>query len=336
MRPLTWHEGYLYAGRGYSLFRINGETLLNKAFKWEKVATFDSDLLRKVASKNRIFERFLRIGFHSLRILPDLKMIAVVAKNITLLEPEGKKFKSTCKIKRGTRPLGITKTPDGKVYWGEYFNNFERDEVHIYGSADGGYTWNIVYTFPKRTIRHIHNIYYDPYENCFWVLTGDEDKEPRIIKVSPDWKWIDVILEGNQQARIVTMILRENSIFYATDTPYEQNYIYRLNRKTGKIEKVFPLPGPSMWSTSVDNMMFFSTASEPGEIYFPFACLFGSSNGENWMEIMKWRKDKFYPKLFQYGNIILPYGSNEYRFLAATGRAVKKEDGWLTIWKVKG
>ena len=41
---------------------------------------------------------------------------------------------SLIRIPRGTRPLHMTATPDGRVFFGEYFDNDERDEVHIYTS----------------------------------------------------------------------------------------------------------------------------------------------------------------------------------------------------------
>jgi len=335
LRALTWNEGYLYVSRGYTLFRVNGKKIGLNALNLEEVGSFNPDFVRKVASKNTILGRLLRIGFHTVRVLPSSKIIGIVAKNIVVLESGGSKFISTWRIKRGTRPTGLAITPDEKIYWGEYFANPTRDEVHIYSSEDGGYTWEIAYTFPKKTIAHIHNIFYDSYENSLWILAGDEGKEPRIVKASPDWKCVDVILKGNQQVRAIAMILKENSLFYATDTTYEQNYIYRLDRKTGKVEKVFPIPGPGMWGTEVDNIMFFSTASEPGKMYYPYACLWGSSDGDSWTEVVKWKKDNLHPKFFQYGRIILPSGSNRLKFLAATGRAVINEDEWLSVWRIK-
>ena len=78
-------------------------------------------------------------------------------------------------------------TPDGYVYWGEYFDNPHRDEVHIYASTDHGLTWNVAYTFPQGAIRHVHNIVYDKWEDCLWVLTGDNGPECRILKASCDF-----------------------------------------------------------------------------------------------------------------------------------------------------
>lgn len=330
-RVLTWDNGYLYGSRGYTLFKICEKDIRKGNLEMEEVGSFRPDFIRGIATKNRLLTRLFRTGFQAIKIT-DSKIIGIVAKNIVLLEPGSKEFFSTFKIKRGTRPHGMAVTPDGRIYWGEYFNNPKREEVHIYGSDDGGYTWSVIYTFPKGSIRHIHNILYDPYEKCLWVLAGDEDREPRILRVSLDWKDIKIIREGNQQCRVATMIFREESIFYATDTPYEQNYIYQIERKTGKIAKITPISGPSMWSCEVNLAMFFSAAAEPGIIYYPAACIYGSRDGDKWYKLIEWPKDSLHPKYFQFGNIILPKGNNNTNILAATAVAVKGWDGKTQVW----
>jgi hypothetical protein len=335
LRVLLWHKDYLYASRGYTLLRCNSKKLLeNDRVDWEKVAFFKPNFIRNLASYNRILTRLTRAGFHFLEILPNEKMISILSKNIAILMPREKEFKTTFKIKRGTRPLGMAITPDGKIYWGEYFNNPERDEVNIYGSEDGGNTWEVVYTFPKGSIRHVHNIIYDQFDDSLWILTGDEGKEPKILHASNDCRVVDIVLEGNQQARAATLIARPKGVYYATDTPYEQNYIYFLDRN-GSREKILPISGPSMWSCEVDSAMFFSTAAEPSKLYYGFACIYGKLNGNEWQRLIEWPKDNLHPKYFQFGNVVLPRGKDSNNLLAATGVAVRNEEGATTIWKIE-
>ena len=333
-KGLMWDNDHLYVSKGYTLFKMNLKNLRRGNIMLEKIGSYKPDIVRGLASKNRILTRLFRAGFHAVRMW-DSEIIGIVAKNIVKFDEKGSKFVSVFKIKRGTRPFGMAVTPEGKLYWGEYFDNKERDEVYVYGSEDGGYSWDIVYTFPKGSIRHIHNIFYDSYENCLWVLTGDYGKEPKIIKFSTDWRTIDIICEGTQQARAASMIFREDKIYYATDTELEQNYIYSIDRKTGKIERLLPLPGPSIFASEAGKYMFVSTHSEPGRLFNPYAFLYISEDGEEWFECLKWRKDKLHPLFFQYGSIILPYGKTPYNYLAATGRAVDSEDGYLNIWKIE-
>ena len=332
-RVLTWHGNFLYASSGYTLWRWD---VSKERFPvWVKVAYFKPDWIRRVGAMHRLTRRLLRVGFRFLDFLPDGSFIAVLTKAIAVMKPGDLEFKLTWHVKRGTRPMGLAVTPQGEVYWGEYFNNKEPSEVYVYGSDDGGYTWDVIYTFPRGSIRHVHNVIYDNFENCFWILTGDEDSESSILKVSRDWRMIDTIFSGSQQARAVSLILNSDEIYYATDTPYEQNYIYRIDRKSGKVERIAPIPGPSMWSCWVKSAMFFSTAIEPSEVNtYPFACVHGSLDGLQWLKVIEWRKDWLHPSLFQFGNIVLPKGKNNTDLLAVTGIAVKREDEVTKIWKV--
>jgi hypothetical protein len=333
-RVLLWHNDHLYGSRRYSLHKIEVRKLLeDQQIKIEKIGEFMPDIFHGLSSRSRLLSRLTRTGFHGLEILKDGKLVAVLSKHIAILEPGETIFKSVFTIKRGTRPLGIATTPDGSIYWGEYFDNNERDEVYIYGSQDSGRTWEVVYRFPKGTIRHIHSIVYDQFDNCFWVVTGDEDIEPRILRASVDWKIVETVLEGDQQSRTVTLIIRTEGIYYATDTPHEQNHIYLLERN-GSRRKLCQTSGPSMWSCEVGDVMFFSTASEPGNFYYPFVCIYGSTDGDKWERLIEWPKDGLHPKYFQYGNVILPRGKNSHGLLAATGIAVKREDNALNLWKI--
>ena len=81
--------------------------------------------------------------------------------------------------------------------------------------------------------------------------------------------------------------------------------------------------------------VFFSTAVEPSEVNrHRFSCLYGSADGRSWEKLVEWRKDCWPMRLFQYGRILLPRGANETSILAATGVAVRGEDGVMHAWRV--
>src|SRR5947209_7906214 len=137
-------------------------------------------------------------------------LVAAVPGAIVTLRAGEIQFRRTHPITRGTRPLHITAVPGGAVFWGEYFDNPAREEVHIYVSSDDGATWNVAYVFPKHTIRHVHNIVYDRWGDCLWVLTGDYGDECRILRASCDFRQVEVVVRGNQQARAVGLIPMED------------------------------------------------------------------------------------------------------------------------------
>src|SRR5580765_8004463 len=174
LRALAWDGTKLYAGSGY---RILCSSIQNPAHvEWEPVADFRPGIRRRLSVANRLSARLFRDGFHAMAVLPSGELIGAVAGAIVTLRPNEREFRVTHRITRGTRPLHITAVPSGAVYWGEYFDNAARDEVHIYASADQGLTWNIAYTFPKGAVRHVHNIVHDPWEDCLWIFTRSEER----------------------------------------------------------------------------------------------------------------------------------------------------------------
>ncbi len=139
--------------------------------------------------------RLLRDGFHALAFsatISDQTMVGAVPGALVTRIAGSDEFHVTHRVQRGTRPLHITAVPSGNIYWGEYFDNRERAEVHIYVSTDRGRTWQIAYTFPAGSIRHVHNIVYDRWGDCLWILTGDEGAECKVLRapaICARWRW---------------------------------------------------------------------------------------------------------------------------------------------------
>jgi hypothetical protein len=217
---------------------------------------------RNLTSRHRLTYRLVRDGFHALAILDDLTLVGAVPGALVTRFPNSGEFHVTHRVLRGTRPLHIALVPSGRIYWGEYFDNRERAEVHIYASADHGRTWEIAYTFPRGAIRHIHNIVYDRWGDCLWILTGDEGAECRILRASCDLRSVEVVLAGNQQARAVAALPTAQGLYFSTDTPFEQNHVYRLDR-SGKLDQAGDLASSSIYGCKVSGAMFFSTMIEP-------------------------------------------------------------------------
>src|SRR5690348_2268861 len=189
-RALLWSGNTLYAARGYELLRAR-PALPN--FQWERVAAIRPSRWRELTSSRRLTSRLCRDGFHALAQLPSGDFIGAIPGAIVHKGVDAHEFAVTHRIRRGTRPLHITAAPDAPVYWGEYFDNPQRDEVHIYGSCDRGCTWHIAYTFSRGAIRHVHNIVFDEFDPCFWILTGDEAGECRILRASTDFRNVDAV-----------------------------------------------------------------------------------------------------------------------------------------------
>src|ERR1700678_2916314 len=260
LRALGWSQGYLYASRASQLLRakISQAGAPSANLPWQPVASFRPAWWRHGTAAVRLSSRLLRDGFHALAILPAGGIVGAVPGAIVTLCPGENDFRTTYNITRGTRPLHITSVRSGTVYWGEYFDNASRDEVHIYASTDGGVTWNVAYTFPKGAIRHVHNIVYDSWGDCLWVLTGDYGEECRILRASCDLSQVDVVQQGNQQARAVALVPAEDGLYFASDTPLEANFISHMNRQGG-LRKLAGVTSSSIYGCRVRDRIFFST-----------------------------------------------------------------------------
>jgi hypothetical protein len=302
--------------------------------EWSIVAYFRPSWWRNLTVSSRFTYRLFRDGFHALAVLSSGHLVAIVPGAIVTLLPGETEFRVSHEISRGTRPLHLCTSPDGRIFWGEYFHNPDRDEVHIYTSRDRGVTWDVAYTFPKGAIRHVHNIVYDEWEHCLWVLTGDNDSECRIVRASLDFRSVDVILSGNQQARSVALLPDREALYFASDTPLEQNYIYRMGR-SGRVIAATKIDSSSISACRVGNSMFFSTMAEPSSVNSMAAVkIYRSSDGAHWHEFLQWQKDFLSMRSFQYGCAFLPAGSNTSGRLAVSTIAVAGADLETSLWRI--
>jgi phosphoribosyl-AMP cyclohydrolase len=330
LRALAWDGDLLYASRGYSLLRAR----MNAAsIEWHHVAQYSPAWWRNLSVSSRLAFRLFRDGFHALVVLASGHIVAAMPGSILTLAPGEGEFRVSHRVLRGTRPLHLAVTPDDHIFWGEYFDNPGRDEVHIYASTDRGDSWHVAHTFPRGAIRHVHNIVYDECADCLWVLTGDNGDECRILRVSCDFKSVDVVLAGNQQARAVALVPTAEGLYFSSDTPLESNHIYCLERG-GKLAGVASLSSSSIFGCRVGEALFFSTMVEPSRVNpDPTVRLYGSRDGRDWQPLLQWRKDLWPMSLFQYGNALLPDGRNTSGLLALTTVAVEGADCETSLWR---
>jgi hypothetical protein len=343
IRVLAWDGDVLYGCRGYDVVRMNLCLQGGKSAEWEAVSRFRPVWWRSLTSRSALSYRLMRDGFHALAILDDplggQTIVGAVPGALVTRTPDSDEFCVTHQVQRGTRPLHVTAVPSGTIYWGEYFDNRVRAEVHIYVSTDRGRTWQIAYTFSAGSIRHVHNIVYDRWGDCLWILTGDEGVECKVLRASSDLRSVEVMLTGNQQARAVAAIPTQNGLYFSTDTPFEKNHVYRLDR-AGNVEQVGDLASSSIFGCRVGcrvgEAIFFSTMIEPSAVNTGCEVhLAGSRDGTNWQVLARWKKDNLPMRYFQYGNAFLPDGENATNYLAATTIAVEPDDLVTTLWEVE-
>lgn len=332
LRVLAWHGDSLYAARGYEL--MCGK-FVDGRVSWKLLGRYRPPAWRSLTRSARLGFRLVRDGFHALATLSSGHLIGAVPGAIVTLVPGESECTVTHKILRGTRPLHITATLDGRVFFGEYFDNAGRQEVHIYVSVDQGRTWDVAYTFPRGSIRHLHNIVYDRWENCLWILTGDYGDECRILRASCDLKRVETVMSGNQQARSVAAVPAADGLYFASDTPLEANHVYRLDRQ-GQLVTLSDLPSSSIEGCRVGDSIFFTTMVEPSDVNRDQSVrIFGGGRDAPFQCLLSWEKDRWPMRFFQYGNAFLPTGENPTDYLAMSTIAVKNDDLTTSIYRVQ-
>lgn len=194
-----------------------------------------------------------------------------------------------------------------EVLYGEYIWNENKGPVSIY--KYDFVKWSCVYTFPNDTITHIHNITFDYYKNRYIILTGDEDTESAIWEADVDFISVKKIIGGNQKYRSCVCFPTKDGIFYATDTPLEENSLFFL-RNDNTLKKISSINGPCIYGTVLDNFLFFSTSVEGdptvGKIRYRLLNKLGKGVKNRFVHIMSFNVEKGLEKLYEIKKDALP------------------------------
>lgn len=221
---------------------------------------------------------------------------------------------------------GMDTFADG-IYYGEYWGNTSREEVSIFHGIMN--CWEKVYTFTAGEVLHIHAIVPDEKHDCVYVMTGDSDEESAIWCFSDGFKSMEKVAGGSQHFRTCGAFLTDGGMFYATDTPLENNHLYYLDLTTGENKIIADIAGPCIYSSVLTNKegmtnYYLATSVEPdsrnvGTWKYRLSrspgpgCvgkethLYSVSKDGVVKDLLKLRKDILPYQLFQFGNIRIPY-----------------------------
>lgn len=277
-------------------------------------------------SEYSFFRRLLRAEITTLYILQDNSMLAVAKKGFFKRIPEGGDFSKVFAMPRGSKPLNICILPNGNMYFGEYFQNMNKEAVRIYGSEDGGQTWRVVYTFESGNINHVHGLFFDKYTNRIWVLTGDRDNECIIGYTEDEFQTFNEVLRGGQEYRSCQLFFYKDFIVYATDSQYIENEIRSINRETLEITSLAKIQGSAIKGGQTGQVSYLSTTIEPSKINKDrFSHIWVTKDGIHWEDKFKAEKD-CWPAIFQFGTFEFPQNAYCDGKLWFSGRALKDYD----------
>ena len=312
--------------RGYKLFQLDKTNNSLSPF-----TTIHDEFYTKL-SDNCYLRRLFRSEITGLFRLNKGYLI-VAKKCLFSYNPTDKKCHKDFDIPRGSKPLNICIAPSGIFYFGEYFQNMEKQAVHIYCSEDNAKSWQIAYTFEEGNINHIHGLFLDPYTNRIWVATGDRENECIIGYTEDEFKTFKEVFRGGQEYRTCQLFFYKDFIVFGTDTQYEQNVIKKFDRKTLEITELQKVQGSVIKGGQVGDVAFVSTTVEPSKVNTDkYAHLWVSKDGLHWEERFKAKKDWLPATLFQFGTFEFPqyYGIKKLERLYFSGRALKGLDGKTT------
>jgi hypothetical protein len=317
----------IYAAKGYKIYKSfdGGEHWILDG----RIRDWKHSLIGSV----RLLARLLRIEVSGMMLLDDGSRIVIAKKGIFIAKPHSNEYVRTFNILRGSKPMNMCQDGKGNLYFGEYLLNGpflqdERDEVHVYKSEDGGYSWHICYTFPKNTIRHIHGVYYDKFADKVWFTSGDRGDECIIGNTDDGFESINIVKRGGQKYRAVKLFFYKDFIVYGTDTQIEKNFIYRFDRNSGDEVCIQEVQGSVISGVQGGNAICISTAIEPSEVNKePYVHLWYTPDGKRWSDIYKVKHDSLSLKYFQFAKMQFPHHAIMGKNFIATGHAVKGLDG---------
>lgn len=319
-------EGVLMYSRGDNIVSLRSD--MNTAFQsklkgWEYAKH----------SLTRISKRLARAEITGFYSLSNGDFLAIAKKGLFIKKTGCTDYEKVFAMPRGSKPLNICIAPSSKLFFGEYFQNMDKQAVNIYCSEDNAQTWHIAYTFLKGNINHIHGIFFDKYTYRIWVATGDRENECIIGYTEDEFKTFVEVFRGGQEYRTCQLFFYKDFIVFGTDTQYQQNVIKMFDRNTLEITELQKVQGSVIKGGQVGDVAFISTTVEPSDVNTDkWAHLWVTKDGLHWEEKYKAKKDWLPATLFQFGTFEFPqyYGIEKLERLYFSGRALKGLDGKST------
>ena len=302
------------------------------------------------------FSRLLRLGIRASIALDENRVLLSRGNHIFELDLLSGERSGGYFIGEGLRPLAFTKIEgirgfDDAVVFGGYLMNMDKEPVHIYKrkSVD---QWEVVYTFERGVINHVHAIVADPYRDCLWAFTGDFDEASAIWRITDNFKRVERVAWNDQQYRGCVVFPVREGLLYATDAPFAKNYIYLMNPDSMELKRIAPIDGSCIYGCQCGDQFVFSSTVEPdgrdsslfklftsrkrvAGITDMYVHLYCGNMEKGFREIYKERKD-LWPYAFQFGVFRFPSGRNDANTLYFQPIATYKNDLSLLALDLSG
>ncbi len=274
----------------------------------KEIARIDAPLWQRAAGTFRLGQRLLRFMVYNIVPLANGDLFVTFGKTVGIIR-NGRYFElpgllRPCRVLRG----GCAMDQNGDLYFGEYLANTDRGPIRIYRYPANGDRIEVAYTFQAGSVRHIHGLYLDKYTNSIYCLTGDAERECRIVKSSDGFASIETVGEGDESWRAVSVLFDAGHIYYGTDAEYEANQIFRFDRRTFQREKLGEVSGTVFYSKLIGADLFFTTTAENAPSQKEnVAGIWTVGRDATVRNIAEFEKDIWHGGLFMFGTIHFPF-----------------------------
>lgn len=276
---------------------------------FEKISAVRTPAWKRALSRSRAGQRFLRFMVTNVLPLKNGERFVTFDKTVGI-ERDGE-FRALKGLIRPCRVLRSACAEDngGNVFFGEYLANDDRGVMRVYKYAPGEDYLSVLHEFPAGSIKHIHGLYFDEFSGYLYCLTGDDDHECRIVRTNDEFATTEIVGSGDETWRAVSMIFTEQAIYYGMDAEYRKNQIFRLDRTTFERTVIGEVSGTVFYSKRMGDDLFFTTTAEnaPAQTENVAAIWHVDADGRL-DEMIKFKKDRWHPTLFQFGTIHFPNG----------------------------
>ncbi len=322
----------------------------------EFLASIPGRLFNRLLGRNRYLSRLLRLGVRCAAYNAG-KINFVFDNKMYCYDVSSRAIVQEFIFDAGKIPLAMTVVErsfgnfESGIYFGEYFNNPNKDQVGIYFKSTADLSWRRIYSFPKGAINHVHAIIPDPARERMWILTGDFDQAAGIWAADLDFRTVHPVAFGKQTYRACVAFPVPQGLIYATDSQLENNYICLLRETDGCWESriLHAINGSCIYGCRWGDNFVFSTSTEPGEERTSLLLTLmdkkpgpGILKNESHLLLMDKKfnltlvdvkkKDWFPYRLFQFGSIMFPGGHNDSRFLFSYSVANVDSDLSTEVW----
>jgi len=299
--------------------------------KWQHRARFPFQLPRDLFAFSRPTTRIFRADKCNIYVNRYGNILGIRAGQVYSIEANGTlqplfRINGDCVLH-----ASICEDEEGNVYFGEYFMNPERNAVRIWKVSANFAMWDVAYAFPAHSIRHVHGVFRDPYdEGAFWVAVGDFRGECFLLRTRDSFHTFDHFGDGTQIWRAVKLYFTREHVCWLTDSNLERNHACRMKRQTGELEMGMDIANSGWYGATTREglSIAFTTVEKGAGITSQLSEVLVSRDAFHWKSIYAFKKDCFRPMaLFKYGVISCPSGCMSQKDFYISGEGLVGLDG---------